>query len=189
MNFEEFLSETQILGKKLKSAKERDELAYLNTLAERIKNLKSIPRVKMENQAPEWMWTLLDYKAPVGSVRMKLKKNGKLPVHDHRGYISLLYVVSGEVKITHYSSDNITPKSKSFELKKDEETYISKGEFSFSTTENNIHAVEDLGEGSVLLDVSTFLKGRGESYEINIEPVSKRKNNKIFTGTWSGVRL
>lgn len=189
MDFDKFLTEAQALGRRLKRASAPDELGYLNSLAEMVEELKSIPRVRMENEESEWQWTLLGYKSPVGSVRMKLKKFGKLPLHDHRGYISLLHVVSGEVKITHYSSDNISPKRKSFELKEISMTCVKKGEFSFSTTESNLHSVEDLGSGSVLLDVSTFLKGRGDSYGINIEPIANRKRSNLYTGSWSGIKL
>ena len=182
MVFDEFLLEAQKLGRKLKRSENPDELAYLNILAEKITQLKSIPRVKMENQCDDWLWTLLDYKAPVGSVRMKLKKNGKLPVHDHRGYISLLYVVSGEVRVSHYSSHNLTAQKNAFELEKVRETNIKKGEFSFATTYSNIHSVDDLGSGSVLLDVSTFLRGRGDSYVINIDPIQR-----LITITFTNV--
>ncbi len=188
MNFEEFLTEAQVLGRKLKRSKKPDEMTYLKTLAEMITHVKSVPRVKMENQSDGWLWTLLDYKAPVGSVRMKLKKHGALPVHDHRGYISLLYVVSGEVKISHFSSKNISAKRKSFELIETNEEILTKGEFSFATTESNIHSVQDRGPGSVLLDISTFLTGRGESYGIDIEALPNTKK-RAYQGTWSGIKL
>lgn len=190
MDFDKFHTEAQALGRRLKRSSAPDELGYLSSLAKMVDELKSIPRVKMENQELGWQWTLLGYKSPVGSVRMKLRKFGKLPLHDHRGYISLLYVVSGEVKITHYSSDNISPKRKSFELREISTTCVKKGEFSFSTTASNLHSVEDLGSGSVLLDISTFLKGRGDSFGINIEPITtNRKSSNLYTGSWSGIKF
>lgn len=189
MTFEEFLTGAQSLGKKLKRSRAPNEIEYLHALAETIPNITNIPSVDMENESSGWLWTLLDYKAPVGSVRMEFKKNGLLPIHDHRGYISLLYVVRGEVKVSHYSSNNISETRNSFGLEKEKEEILKEGEFSFATSESNIHSIEDLGAGSVLLDVSTFLRGRGDSFEINIIPSPNEDNEHTYQASWSGIKL
>ncbi len=130
-----------------------------------------------------WNWSTVVDAMPIYGIQINLNAGSALPVHDHRGYIGLVYVMDGSVSIDSYCSDSSS--NDDLVLTQVGSRTLISGESAFVTLESqNIHTIRDVAGGSTILDILTIFRGNGESYEIEIDdsPVGENVYHGVYTG-------
>lgn len=189
MDFDSFIQRAQSLAKKLIASEEPDEIKYLQEIESMLRNVSELSEISFEHAEIKksgngWCWSTVADAMPIYGIKLNLLAGGFLLPHDHDGYIGLVYVLSGQVKVTTYTQiskgDNPT-------FKKVKESILTSGDCSYVTLESaNVHEIHDLSGGSAVLDLLTIFHGNGESREIELIDIGDDGN--LYQGSFTGAK-
>jgi hypothetical protein len=152
-----------------------------------LRSVKGIPKVEPEKSIIKkggegWNWSTAIDSMPIYGIQLNMKAGSSLPAHDHRGYIGLVHVLDGQVKVVSYSQEPAA--NDNLQLSKVSEKILNPGDSSFVPLHSaNIHTIQDVAGGSTLLDLLTIFSGDGDSYEIKINKQLGEHYQASFTGS------
>ena len=189
MDFNTFIKETQCLAKKLINSEEPDEIKYLQEVEAMLRTVTELTEFDLEDAEVKkrgngWFWSTVANAMPIYGIKLNLLKGGFLSPHDHDGYIGLVYVLKGRVRIITYSQIS---KGANLTFKKIEDNILTPGDCSYVLMESeNVHEIHDVSGGSEVLDLLTIFHGNGESKEIALKEIPNK--DRLYQGTFTGAK-
>ncbi|PCJ17256.1 MAG: hypothetical protein COB04_09065 [Gammaproteobacteria bacterium] len=174
MKFDSFVSHAGELAEQLINSSAPDDIAYLQKLQASLRTVVDIPKQRAEsdtlkNGGASWTWSTVVDAMPLYGIQLNLTAGAALPTHDHRGYIGLVLVLEGQLLVKSYNLESIDENE--LLLSDAGEQILSPGEsIGVPLKSANIHTLQDVGGGSRIFDMFTFLDGNGagDSHEIDI---------------------